>query len=262
MGRPLEGKRILVTRAADQAEGLNHALRSAGAEPVAIPLIDFEATDNAAELDIVLAQFCEYDAILLTSQNALRFLLDHAKRVGHDMVTNAPPVWCVGPATLAAASEAGLQAEALAEGSFDAVGMLAALLQREDVAGKRYLMPRAERGRDVLPEGLREAGATVDVLITYRTIAAQQEAARLTKLLVNGELDGLTFASPSSVRFFCQLISDEARALAESLWIAAIGSVTEKALRDKGLYPQVVASIPDVQVMVEELSRAVERREA
>jgi uroporphyrinogen III methyltransferase/synthase len=262
MGRPLEGKSVLVTRAVEQAEGLSQALRNAGAEPVVIPLIDFEATDNGPELDAALAKLGEYDAILLTSQNALRFLLDHAKRAGNDIASNAPRVWCVGPSSLAAASEAGLQAEALAEGSFDAQGMLEVLLSQEEVEGKRYFMPRAERGRDVLPEGLREAGATVDVVVTYRTVAAQQESERLTKLLMNGELDGLTFTSPSSVRFFCELISDEARARAEKLWIAAIGSVTEKALRDKGFDPQVVASIPDVKVLVEELSRAVERCEA
>ncbi|MBW2712194.1 MAG: uroporphyrinogen-III synthase [Deltaproteobacteria bacterium] len=262
MGRPLEGKRVLVTRTAEQAEGFNQALRAAGAEPVLIPLIGFEATDNAAELDAALSVLSDYDAILLTSQNALSFFLAHAKRMDEDWVAKAPPAWCVGPSTLAAASEAGFRAEALAEGSYDAKGMLEVLLQREDVAGKRYLMPRAEQGRDVLPKGLRAAGATVDLLITYRTVAARQEAKRLTKLLVDGELDALTFASPSAVRFFCELISDEARAVAGTLWIAAIGGITEAALRDEGFDPQVVASKPDVEVLVEELAQTVEQREA
>jgi len=150
MGRPLEGKRVLVTRTAEQAEGFNQALRAAGAEPVLIPLIGFEATDNAAELDAALSVLSDYDAILLTSQNALSFFLAHAKRMDEDWVAKAPPAWCVGPSTLAAASEAGFRAEALA-------------------AGKRCSAERIARGwRDGgfahhLPNGRRPArGETFD----------------------------------------------------------------------------------------------------
>jgi uroporphyrinogen III methyltransferase/synthase len=225
-------------------------------------MIRFEATGSESEMDTALAELSNYDAILLTSQNALRFFLDHASRKGCDATKNAPPVWCVGPSTLAAAFEAGFRAEALAQGSYDAKGMLEAILQREDVDGKRYLMPRAERGRDILPEGLRAAGATVDVLITYRTVAPQHEAQRLTELLLGGKLDALTFTSPSSARFFCELISEEARAVAGKLWVASIGKITEEALRQEGFDPQVVASTPDVKVLVGELEQIVASREA
>ena len=259
--RPLFGRRVLVTRAEDQADEMVAALRAAGAEAIVTPMIRIAPPASFAETDAALARLPDYDVLLLTSVNAIRRLAARAEEQGVSLGDLDARVLCVGPKTAEATLAQGLPVHALPGERFDAEGLLELIARELEPRDKRILFPRAERARAVLLDGLRAAGAEVDAVSVYRTVPADADAAALRARLVSGEIDVLTFTSPSTVHNFCALLDPNARAAAESAVIAAIGPVTAKALRKEGLEPSVVperASAPD---LVAALARTLGERD-
>jgi uroporphyrinogen III methyltransferase / synthase len=258
-GLPLLGQRIAVTRPAEQAEPWVRALRGAGAAVEVAPLLRIEPIAASAELEAAFARLRSYDLLLLTSANAMRLLATRAAARGADLRALRARVYCVGPATAAAARSAGLAVEALPE-RHDAEGLLALLAREAPLRGRRVLLPRAARGRDVLPEGLASAGALVDVVSLYRTLPDTAAAAALGARVARGELDALTFASPSAARAFAAGLSEPARAAARRTIVAALGPVTAKALRAAGLAPDVMPERAEAGALIEALAEAVRAR--
>lgn len=251
---PLYGWRVLVTRAEEQAGALAETLRRAGAEPVVLPTIRIVPVSGPA-LDAPIADLDNYDLLVFTSANAVRHFARAAAARGVALVERGPKALCVGPVTARAAAEAGLSVEAL-PARFDAEGVLEALAQRYPLAGRRILLPRAERAREVLPEGLRRAGAAVEVVAVYRTEPAPLDADALRGRLVRGEIHALTFTSPSTVRHFFAALDAPARTATRRCVVAAIGPVTAAALGELGRHADVVAETSGGPALVEALVRA------
>lgn len=237
--RPLFGRRVLVTRSSEQAGEMVAALREAGADPVVMPMIRLVPPTETAQVDAALARLADYDVLLFTSANAVRFTVERARERGVSLARLPGEVVCVGPKTAEAALAAGLPVHRVPQQRFDAEGVLEDVLQSLAPRGKRFLLPRSEIGRDVLPEGLRRAGAEVEAVAVYRNVPAETDGARLRKALGDGELDALTFTSPSTVRHFAALLDAAARKSAARCVVAAIGPLTAAALREIGLAPHV-----------------------
>jgi uroporphyrinogen III methyltransferase / synthase len=257
---PLFGARVLVTRAADQAGPLLAALRAAGAEARAVPMIRFESAGDPAEAARALAAIDDYDAVLFASANAVRELARRATALGVSLADRRPRIVCVGPATARAALDAGLRVDAVPEERFDAEGLFEALGRLLPLAGRRFLIPRAAGGRERLPELLTAAGARPEPLVVYRTLPPSVDPAPLREALAAGEFDTLTFASPSAVRHFVALLDGAARAAAERCTVAAIGPVTAEALAAAGLPPDVVAARAEGPELVRALAEHRERK--
>jgi uroporphyrinogen III methyltransferase/synthase len=214
--RPLHGRRIVVTRARAQASGLVARLRDLGAEvdecaviriePVAGPPIDAAG----------------YGLVCVTSPNAPRLLIE---RCGGDARAFAgATVAAIGQGTAAALREVGLVADVVAERSF-AEGLLEAL--PDDLAGVRALVARAEEAPDTLPEGLRAAGADVDVVPLYRTLAARPRHPE--RLLA---ADAVAFTSSSTVTRFAEALAGHDLARVRGV---SIGPVTSSTARERGV---------------------------
>ena len=120
--------------------------------------------------------------------------------------------------------------------------------------GRRFLLPRAETAREILPDGLRADGAGVDAVAFYRNVPGPVDPAELRRSLVAGELDVLTFTSPSTVENFVALLDAPSRACAEACRVAAIGPVTAQALRRVGLAPDVVPARATGEALVAALA--------
>jgi uroporphyrinogen III methyltransferase/synthase len=250
-GAPLFGRRVLVTRPAAQAGGLSAILRAAGAEPVCVPMLRVLATPDGEGVAAALDALDGYDAILFTSANAPRAFAERLGAAGRDPA-RAPRAFCVGPATAEAARGAGFAgAEAPGE-RHEAASLVAAL--REQAPGRRYLFVRGASAREVLPSGLRAAGARVDEAVVYRTEPAEVDAPALRAALVRGELDALTFTSAATARRFAALLDEPARRAAAGCRIAAIGGPTAAALRELGLPLHVEARRADMRALVEALA--------
>jgi len=260
---PLFGARVLVTRPREQAGPWLAALRAAGAEARAVPMIRIEPVADDAAAARALRELDRYDAVLLGSANAVRELARRAQALGVPLEGRRPAVLCVGPATARAAREAGLRVDAVPGERFDADGLFEAVRAALPIAGRRFLLPRAAGGRERLAERLREAGGEVHALDLYRSAPACAEPSPLRAALAAGEFDTLTFASPSAVRGFAALLDEEARGAARRCTVAAIGPVTAEALAEVGLPADVVAERADAAGLVEALAahRAGARRD-
>jgi uroporphyrinogen III methyltransferase/synthase len=184
--RPLFGRRVLVTRSREQAPALAAALRRAGAEPVVLPLLRQAPPDDWREVDAALARRGGYDALLFTSANAVRALASRAAERGASVAALAERVFCVGPGTAAAARSAGLEVHGVPERRQGGEGLLELVARQLPPRGRRFLLPRAQEARENLPEGLRAAGARVDAVTVYRTVAEPVDAGALRERLVRG----------------------------------------------------------------------------
>ncbi|HEY8494714.1 MAG TPA: uroporphyrinogen-III C-methyltransferase [Myxococcota bacterium] len=254
---PLFGRRVLVTRPAEQADELCALLRAAGAEPVAVPMLRIVATPQGEGVAAALEALAGYDALLFTSANAPRCFAAALAAAGRDPA-QAPPAHCVGPATAAAARHAGFApAEGPAE-RFDAEALLALLRPR--AAGRRFLFVRGEPAGSRLASGLRAAGARVDEAVVYRSEPAEVDADALRAMLVRGALDALTFTSGAAVRRFASLLDEPARRAARTCQVAAIGEPTAAALRAEGLPVDAVAERAGARELVEALAEACARK--
>ena len=205
-----------------------------------MPMLRIEAAPDSGPLDAALNRLRSYDVLLITSANAIRFLAARARERGVLLREFRGSVVCVGPKSAEATLAEGLPVQTVPAERFDAEGMLDAIEKQFPPAGRRFLLPRAEAARETLYEGLRAAGATVDAVTAYRTVAPDTDAVALCERLTAGRLDVLTFASPSAVRNFMSLLDGAARRAASDCLVAAIGPTTAEALRKEGLEPDVV----------------------
>jgi uroporphyrinogen III methyltransferase/synthase len=256
---PLFGMQVLITRASNQAGELGAALRSAGALPVVRPMIELAANekpDALAEIDGAMHALGDYDDILFSSTNAARFFAEHARRVGveSELRKLRARILCIGRRTGEAVLEIGLSAHLIAAGGGDAESMLDEIVRSMPPAGRRVLIPRSDVGRDVLPAGLRAAGAHVDAIAFYRNTRPGVDVEALRRDLVSGVLPLLTFASPSAADHFGELLDDAARAACKRCIIGAIGATTARALRSAGLEPDVIPTRPGIRDLVAALA--------
>jgi len=226
MPRPLEGVRVLVTRAGPQAEPLSMLLVEAGAVVVRLPTIEIRDPEDWGPADAAIDGLGAYDLFIFTSAQAVeRFLTRLARRGRGPEALVAGPVVAIGPATAKSLEGHGVAVAAVPE-EFRAEGALAEaerlLSTRGSARAPRVLIPRALEGREVLPEGLRALGALVDVVPVYRTVLPEGGAERARALLREG-VDLITFTSSSTVRNFVQQVGTES--LSELLGEAAIGCI-------------------------------------
>ena len=245
--RPLHGKSVVVTRARAQASGLAATLTVLGARVVEAPAIRIEARPVTDEVARAADEIGSYDVVCLTSPNGAELLLAALQQRGLDARALAgAEVAAIGPGTARALAKRGVRADVIPERSI-AESLLESLSEME-LPGQRVLVARAAEARDVLPDGLHELGATVDVVALYDTVAEPLSADALNQI---AEADYVTFTSSSTVDHFL----DAAKGLPAHARIVSIGPVTSKTARERGLEVHVEAEQHDVEGLVEALLR-------
>ncbi len=248
-GQPLAGRTIVVTRPAAQAAALAEPLAALGATVIVAPLIEIVLTPLDDELRKAISNLAWYDLVIFTSANAVDAFVDRLRKAGDDSmreggVTAAfahTKLAAIGPKTCAALEQRGLECT-LVPDTFVAEGLLAALAARgTPVDGSRILIPRAREAREVLPETLRERGATVHVVTVYETHAVS--ALPVSADALTGA-DFITFTSSSAVHSLAALlgIGDVVQSLA-AVRLCTIGPATSETLRGYGL-PVAVEAAP------------------
>jgi uroporphyrinogen III methyltransferase/synthase len=235
--RPLFGKRILVTRTREQASELVHRLEDLGANCLEGSTIALVPPDSWAELDQELRRLGDYDWLLFTSINATRFFFQRLAELGLDARNlKGPKIGVVGTATAEVLQAHGIRADLVPE-EFTGEGLAAALL-KEGMPGKKVLLPRAAKAREVLPETLSEAGATVTTVPVYRNVQPA-DYAEVRQALEEKAIDLITFTSSSTVINFLEMLQcageAEQQRLLDGVKIATIGPITAKTAVQKGL---------------------------
>lgn len=251
----LAGRTVVVTRAADQAEGFVRLLREAGATVLEAPTIAIEPPRSWKPLDEALERLPTFTWIVFTSVNGVRMVdrrLEARGRAWRDVT--GPHVAAIGPATAAALEAHAVAVEVVPE-EYRAEGLLERLRPRIG-PGDRILLPRAERAREVLAAGLRTLGAEVTEVPAYTTRRVAAGAAALREALAAGRVDAVTLTSSSTARGFAELFTPEERqAWLGRVTIASIGPVTAASAAAYGLTTRVMPreyTIPALVRAIEE----------
>lgn len=237
--RPLFGRRVLITRPRHQASALSRLLEEAGAEVLACPSIAIESLDPAP-LHEAIGRLAEYTHLVLTSANGVDHFFTALDKAGLDMrALGGLRIAAIGPQTARRLAARHVRAD-IVPAEFRAEGLLAAL-EGEDLCNAKVLLPRAAGARAVLPDTLREAGALVDEIHTYRAVLPATAAADLAAILEDGPLDCVTFTSSSTASHFAQMLEGPS-SLRDSLAntaVACIGPVTAETASEHGLAPSI-----------------------
>lgn len=233
---PLFGKRIVITRAREQAGTFAAVLRGLGAEVMELPTIRIEQAPDYGPLDRAIDELPEYDWIIFTSANGVRFFLDRLNASVRDLRSIRGKICAIGPATRAALQELHLKVEVTAE-RYVAEGLLESLAAF-DFTGTRVLLARAAVARDIIPVELTRRGARVDVVEAYRTVPPEDLKEKAAGMLAR-KPDWVAFTSSSTARNLVDAIGAQALT---GVRVASIGPVTSATLRECGVEPTVEAS--------------------
>ncbi len=252
---PLEGKRIIVSRAKDQASILSDALRSLGANVVEIPFIEIRPPQSFAALDKAMAGILNYDWLILTSVNGVKMLFARMAQLGKSEADLLHlKLAAIGPATRKAIELHGLPVDVMAD-EYVAESLVSAL-ENQVTTGERILLARAKVARDVIPASLRELGAKVDVVEAYETILPESSRKQLEQILSEPDKPfAITFTSSSTAKNFVDLVGQE-RAhsnLLDGVKLVSIGPVTSDTLRELGLRVDAEASEYTIPGLLEAL---------
>ncbi len=256
--RPFSGRRIVVTRSREQAGELIEMLEERGAEAVGAPSISIGPPDDPAPLEAACAGAAGFDWIVFTSANAVDHFMRQLLVSGDVRDLHGVRLCTVGPSTASRLQRYGIRVD-LTPPEFRAEAVANALGAAGDLRGKRVLIPRGDLAGDRLADELRHTAAEVVEVVAYRTVPDTSEAGGGTdvyRMLLDRQIDAVTFASASAVRNFVEAIGrDQAADLLRPVVVASIGPVTSEAARQLGITTTVMPhryTIPDlVDALVE-----------
>jgi uroporphyrinogen-III synthase len=256
--KPLSGKRVLVTRAAEQARPLVELLSEQGADVIVIPAVRIELIHPSPAFDHCLRRLPYYQWLVLTSANGVTALAARMKelKISPEAFAHMQCV-AVGAATADAMRSLGLGVDIVPE-EYVAESVVAAI--RHQVSGKNVLLIRGTLARDVIPKALEEAGAWVDTADAYRTVIPADSEEKLREAFLSpAPPEIVTFTSSSTVDNFIRLMN--AAGFSERpamLRAASIGPITSATLRGHGWEPWVEAKLHTIPGLVEAIGQGCE----
>ncbi|MFA7402382.1 MAG: uroporphyrinogen-III C-methyltransferase [Pelobacteraceae bacterium] len=233
--RTLCGKKIIVTRAAEQAGEFSAKLTARGATVLECPTIRLVEPESWQLVDLAIRELPGYDWLVLTSANAVRYFFQRLYTLGLDArALGGCKICVVGPKTADEIRAFGIKPD-LVPTDYKAEGIVDEF-SRLDMQGSRVLFPRAEKTRDVIPRELKRMGAHVDSPVAYRNIFPERLPPETLFALEKRSVDCITFTSSSTVQNLAAMLGEELMLdMLKGVAVASIGSITSKSCRDLGL---------------------------
>ncbi|MAG35613.1 MAG: hypothetical protein CL878_05130 [Dehalococcoidia bacterium] len=260
--RPLQGRRVLVTRPRAQAPVLATVLAEHGAEPVVLPLIAPTPVTDTSKLDAGIVRLARggYRWLIFSSANGARFFLTRVQTLGYDERICQQARVVAGAATATTLAQQGVRADVTLT-NFRAE-TVSAQLATASLTDQQVLLPRAAGGRPVLPHTLRQRGAVVDEVVVYRSAPVPESSAPLARWLRSGTLNAITFTSSSTVRHFMAALATEALTdwQQEAVVIACIGATTAATAQEHGLRVDAIPEQTTAAALVQALAAVFARR--
>jgi uroporphyrinogen III methyltransferase/synthase len=260
--RPLFGRRIVVTRSREQAPELVEMLEERGADAIQAPTIRIAPPDDLEALDRACAMAGTYDWIVFTSVNGVDHFMRRLLTVGDIRDLKGVRICAIGPSTAERVARHGIRVDAVPEEN-RGEAVVGALGPTSELAGRRFLLPRADIAREAIADELRAADADVTEVAAYRTLLAGFERDGdhdVYRMLLDRQIDAVTFTSASTVRNFAQIFGPEQAAdLLSTTVVASIGPVTAEAAQQLGIETTVMPkryTVPDlVNALVDHFGR-------
>jgi uroporphyrinogen III methyltransferase/synthase len=250
--RLLFGKTVLVTRAREQASALTFQLEALGAQCIEAPAIKLAPPESYTELDAAIDKLSTYNWLIFTSVNGVEYFYNRLHSMKKDSrALGSAKIAAIGAQTAARLKEYGIIAD-IVPLEFRAEGIIAAMVGRI-TPGMSVLIPRALVARDILPEKLREMGATVDVVPVYRTLTGETDGQILATKLQEGEIELVTFTSSSTVTNLLNLLGAQGAELLKMARISCIGPITAGTCLENGITPDIIAEEYTIHGLVESI---------
>ncbi|MDP2690519.1 MAG: uroporphyrinogen-III synthase, partial [Deltaproteobacteria bacterium] len=252
--KPLFGKRVLVTRALEQAGVFTKMLENNGAEPVTFPTIKTASPPSWGPLDKAIKRLSTYDWAIFTSVNGVRYFFERLTKLGYDLrELKGVKICAIGPMTEKAVRELYINVD-LVPKEYRAEAILSSLGKR-GIKGKRFLLPRALKAREILPDEIRTLGGHIDVAPAYKTVRPAKAAGELKRMLAEGEIDVVTFTSSSTVTNFASMLRKaELPGLLKGVKVACIGPITADTAKKFGLSVDIMPSDYTIPALTEAMA--------
>ena len=229
--RPLFGKKILVTRPAHQATALSGPLAELGAEVLFQAAIEIGPPVDWKPVDSALQRLNEFDWLVFSSSNGVRYLLERLFAIGKDVrALGSIKLAAIGPGTAEALQRYHLNAD-LVPDEFRAESLAGSLAG--NARGQRFLLARASRGREVLTEELAAAGGIVEQMVVYQSNDVTAADPHIAELLQSGKIDWVTVTSSAIAKSLVRLFGKSLK----HTKLASISPITSGTLREIGFEP-------------------------
>ncbi|MFN8058778.1 MAG: uroporphyrinogen-III C-methyltransferase [Vicinamibacterales bacterium] len=241
--RPLFGRRIVVTRSREQAGELVERLEELGAEPIEASSVRIEPVHDPRGLDEALAKASTFDWIVFTSANGVDHFMRRLFAGSRDArALSGPHICTIGPSTAERFGRYGIRAD-LRPAEHHPDALASAMRAMRELDGARVLLVRGEGAREVLGDEFRKCGATVTDVAAYHMVRETQTDGEtdIFKMLLDRNVDVVTFTSPTAVSNFVDALGEEPAAdLLRNVQVASIGPVTAEAALQHGIRTTIV----------------------
>jgi len=257
--RPLFGRRVVVTRPREHARELIELFEDQGAQVIAAPTVRLAPVDDYRELDEACANVGTYDWVVLPTLTGTEVFLRRLMAGPNDVRSLKGVGLCaIGQSSVERFAAMGLRVD-VAPAEFRPENVVEALSAGKGLRERHVLVVRAEGARDVLASELRKAGAEVTQIGAYRTVKilpGDPGEPDLYKMLLEQQIDVVTFTSPSTVREFVDIHgADAVTDILRTTLVACVGPVTAQAAAAYGLLPAVVPEEHTMAAMVAAVTR-------
>jgi uroporphyrinogen III methyltransferase/synthase len=249
--RPLLGKRIVVTRARQQASDLVGLLSDLGAACLEYPTIKIMPSADARPLKNAAEKLNVYDWVVFTSVNGVIYFFEQLFAAGKDVrALGHLKTAAIGPATAEKLREFGLISDIVPK-TYRAESVVEAF-KAEQLTGKKILLPRAKEARPILMKELKRMGAEVEEVPAYETLKVTENIDDLVQQLENRQIDLITFTSSSTVKNFKALLpAEKFTKLIQGVTIASIGPITSDTATALGFDVRITADSFTITGLVE-----------
>ncbi|WP_096202790.1 uroporphyrinogen-III synthase [Bacillus sp. FJAT-45350] len=258
---PLQSRRILVTRAKDQAKSFTEKIESNGGTAIEVPLITFQKPVKQEEIEQALSSLHTYDWLIFTSINGVHFFFDFLEEfnVAFEYL-NDIKIAVVGTKTKEALAQYGVFPSLIPD-EFVAESLSEELVKTLQ-AGEKVLFPKGNLARDLIPRKLSKMDLELTELVIYENVIETRSKEKLQELLMNKDVDIITFTSSSTVKNFVMLLRDESwENYINQLTFACIGPIAAKTAEQYGLTPHIVASTYTIDGLIQAIIDYLEEEE-
>ncbi len=226
--RPLFRQTVLVTRPIDQAGELAGHLRELGASVLTQPVITIAAPADESDVDDAIAHLNSFTTLIFASTNGVRYFFDRLFRLGHDVRKLAGlRIAAVGDKTREAIERYSIRCD-IVPTDFDADALAAELAP--SAAEHRFLIVRASRGRETLPQKLIESGGQVRQVVAYEHGDVAVADPVIAEMIRSGQVNWVTITSSQSARNLASLFGQDLR----KCRLATLSPITSKTVRELG----------------------------
>lgn len=248
MNKVLNGKRVLVTRPAHQAENLCRLIEEQGGTAIRFPALDIVSRDDTSEITKTLANLDRFQWVVFISANAVNFALKAIDgRMGR---LKSVRYAAVGRSTAQAMAAAGLPVDLVPESGYNSEALLA-MPQMQQVEGQNCLIVRGEGGREELANTLRSRGANVEYLEVYKRIIPDIDSSPVLKLLEQNKLDAITITSGEALQNLLIMLDAEKHRLMSAIPLVVVSDRIRRAAADMGFKRITVTDSPSDTAIIE-----------